>query len=88
MSAKDIYNSHSRGRAGGPANLMLVTPSDATDLPFVTQWVYLANTGTLKVTTAGGQTLTTPTMKDGWHLLELSRIHATGTTATGIMVGW
>jgi hypothetical protein len=65
-----------------------VTPSDASDLASVTQWVYLATAGTLTVTTRGGETLTTPSMLAGWHLMELTRIHATGTTATGIMAGW
>ena len=86
--ANDGFNKVARGPAGGPGNLALVTPNDAADLAHVTQWVYLAAAGALRVTTRGGQTVTTPPMSAGWHLMELSRIHATGTTATGIMVGW
>lgn len=88
MSAIDSYKSNARVPAGGPANLAIVAPSDTQDLAHVSQWLYLATGGTLGVTTRGGQTLTTPTMSPGWHLIELTRIHATGTTATGIMVGW
>ncbi len=88
MSAQNPFDHHARSRAGGPANLALVSPDDASDLPFVSQWVYLETGGTLAVTTAGGQSLTTPALSAGWHLMELSRIHATGTTAAGIMVGW
>jgi hypothetical protein len=88
MPASDSHRSTARVPAGGPQHLALVTPSDTTDLDHVSQWVYLAASGTLRVTTRGGQTLTTPPLAAGWHLLELTRIHATGTTATGIMVGW
>jgi hypothetical protein len=88
MAATDRFKLTTRGPAGGPQHLALVTPSDTQDLANVSQWVYLATAGTLRVTTRGGETLTTPSMPAGWHLVELSRIHATGTTATGIMVGW
>ena len=88
MPAIDVFGSNMRGPAGGPANLALVTPSDSEDLSHVSQWVYLGTAGTLGVVTRGGQQLTTPSLQAGWHLMELERITATGTTATGIMVGW
>ena len=88
MAAVDKFQGISHTRAGGPANLVLVTPSDSADLSNVSQWVYVGVGGALKVTTKGGQTLTTPTLAAGWHLMELTRIHASGTTASGIMVGW
>lgn len=88
MSAVDSLHGRPYTRAGGPANLALVTPSDSADLGHVSQWVYIGVAGAIKVTTNGGQTLTTPTLAAGWHLMELTRIHATGTTASGIMVGW
>ncbi|WP_434287489.1 spike base protein, RCAP_Rcc01079 family [Celeribacter sp. SCSIO 80788] len=88
MPAIDDFQGRAPARAGGPANLALVTPNDSTDLSHVSQWVYVGAAGALKVTTKGGQTLTTPTLIAGWHLIELTRIHATGTTASEIMVGW
>lgn len=88
MAAINSYKHLAYARAGGPPNLALVTPDDATDLTHVSQWIYLGTAGTLQVTTLGGQTLTTPSLHAGWHLMELTRIHATGTTASGIMVGW
>lgn len=88
MAASDRFRLNTRGPAGGPQNLALVTPSDATDLEHVSQWVYVEAAGTLGVVTRGGQTLVTPVLAAGWHLMELTRIRATGTTATGIMVGW
>lgn len=88
MPAPDPFHGQARSRAGGPANLEVVTPSDEADLSHVCQWLYLATGGALAVTTRGGQTLTIPQLHAGWHLLELSRIHATGTTASGIVAGW
>lgn len=88
MTIIDPYKTSARGRAGGPANLSVVTPSDTETLSHVCQWVYVGQSGALHVTTAGGQTLVTPVMNQGWHLMELRQVHATGTTATGIMVGW
>ncbi len=88
MAAIDNFKSHARTPAGGPVHLAIVAPSDSQDLVTVAQWIYLATAGALRVTTSGGETLTTPVLLAGWHLMELRRIHATGTTATGIMVGW
>lgn len=88
MAPSDRFKLTTRGPAGGPQHLAIVTPSDTEDLVNVSQWVYLESAGTLSVTTRGGETLVTPTLSPGWHLMELNRIHATGTTATGIMVGW
>ncbi len=88
MSAKDHFRTQNRSRAGGPSHLINVAPDDMTDLPFVTQWIYLSVQGALTITTSGGETLTTPSMQAGWHPIEVSRIHSSGTTATGIMAGW
>lgn len=88
MPASDRFKLTTRSPSGGPQRLALVAPSDTEDLAHVSQWVFLETAGTLRVTTRGGDTLLTPVLPAGWHLLELRRIHATGTTATGIMVGW
>ena len=88
MSAIDKFNSSARGRAGGPHHLELATPSDSTDLPFVTQWIFVTVAGSLRLTMASGAQVTIAQFPAGWHMLEVSRIHATGTTATGIMVGY
>jgi hypothetical protein len=88
MPASDRFKLTARSPSGGPQHLALVSPDDGADLPHVSQWVFLATAGTLSVVTRGGESLVTPVLPAGWHLLELARIRATGTTATGIMVGW
>lgn len=77
------------GGSSSPANdAALVTPSDTVDLPAVPKGVYIATEGALRITMLSGTTLTTPTLHVGWHPLKVTRIFATGTTATGIMVAW
>lgn len=88
MPALDAFKKHARTLPGGPMHLQNVTPDDAQDLSHVAHWVYISVAGTLRITTNGGETLTTPEMAAGWHLMEVARVFATGTTATGIMVGW
>lgn len=88
MPAIDAFKKHARTLPGGPMHLQNVTPDDNQDLTNVAHWIYIAVAGTLRLTTNGGETLTTPEMVAGWHLMEIRRVHATGTTATGLMVGW
>lgn len=88
MTAHNPFKDRQASRAGGPTNLAQVVPDDTQDLPVVSQWLYVGNAGALTVTTVGGQTVTFPTIHAGWHLLELSRIHATSTTASDMVVGW
>ena len=70
------------------SNLALVTPSDSEDLAFVTRAIYVGAAGAVRVTTLGGQTLTTPELSEGWHPIRVARVWATGTTASGIMAAW
>ncbi len=91
MAATDTYKGHPGVSPGGPRNLALVTPNNSVDLTMVSQWVYIGTAGVLVCTPAehaDDDPVTTPTMIAGWHLMQLKRIWATGTTATDIMVGW
>jgi hypothetical protein len=63
-------------------NQVAVTPSDSTDLPDVTRAIYVSTGGTLKYTPVNGSALTI-TVYDGQLLpFAVSRVWATGTTAT------
>lgn len=91
MAATDDYISQATGLDSPLANLALVTPSDTVDLAHVSRVIYIGAAGTLAVTTEGGETLTIASgmLNAGMpHKLRISRVFATGTTATGIMVGW
>lgn len=66
-------------------NIAAVTPNDTTDLAVFAQSLYIEGAGNIVVITSGGQevTLAVPanfTLRN----VEISRVKATGTTATGI----
>jgi len=70
-----------------PTRVKNITPNDSSDLPFVASAVRVAVGGTLRVTSTGGDTETIPGLLDAELLvLEVTRIHATGTSATGITI--
>lgn len=62
-----------------------ITPNDATDLAEPTLSLYIGTAGTLKVTMLDGSVVTYPALAAGRHPLRVSRVWATGTTATGIV---
>ncbi|WP_349294656.1 hypothetical protein ABEB22_21055 (plasmid) [Thioclava sp. 'Guangxiensis'] len=64
-----------------------ITPDDGADLSQVTRGIYLGQAGDLRVTLAGGQTVTFTNMAAGGiHGLRIRRVWASGTTAAD-MVG-
>ena len=68
-----------------PAQLVFdVTPSDTTDLSEVTTALNVATPGTVRVTTLAGS-VTDVSVTPGYAFpLRVTRVWATGTTATGI----
>lgn len=81
-------NNRYAGLAQTPADpastLIDVTPSDTTDLSDVTSALNVATPGTVRVTTLDGS-VTDVSVAPGYAFpLRVTRIWATGTTATGI----
>lgn len=65
-------------------DLVPVTPDDANDLALSARAIRVGTGGTLRITTASGQVRNT-TVTDGEVLLvQVNRVHATGTTATNL----
>ena len=65
-------------------DLVPVTPSDDDDLEVSARALRIGTGGTLRITTAKGNVRNT-NVDDGEVLLvQVTRVHATGTTATGI----
>jgi hypothetical protein len=90
-AAVDTYKGFWRGMTAPAQRVAVVTPDDANDLPAVTRFVSLAVAGAVKVTTRGGDTVVIPSgalMAGVQHRLEVTRVWATGTTATGIVAYW
>lgn len=69
----------------GPATDALpVTPDDATDLPMVAIALYVETGGMVVVDTVAGETRTIAVADFSILPLGIGRVHAAGTTATGI----
>lgn len=63
-----------------------VTPDDNTDVEFITRYLYIGGAGDVSLVTKGGSTLTFSGLTAGTLLpVRVSRVMATGTTATNIL---
>lgn len=66
-----------------------VTPDNSNNLPVACRSLRVAVSGTVKVTTVGGETVTITAVAAGERLpYECVKVFATGTTATGITAEW
>ena len=62
-----------------------ITPDDATDLPSVTRALMVASAGSVAVSLRNGDTITLPGLTPGViYPLRITRVLASGTTATGL----
>jgi hypothetical protein len=69
----------------GPAHdIVPVTPNDGADLPDVAVALYVETAGTLRVTTVSGNTRDLSVADFAIVPVGITRVHATGTSATGI----
>lgn len=88
MSALDTYKNVYPGLESPITRAAEVAPDDATDLPYVTRALHVGAGGDLRVTLSGGTTVTFAGLSAGWHPIRVARVHATGTTAAGIVGAW
>ena len=88
MPAEDTFVNHSVGADGPAAHAAVVTPSDGTDLGFVTRALIIGTAGNLAVVTDGGETVTIPNVPAGILPLRVSRVKSTGTMALNITALW
>lgn len=71
-----------------PQNAAAVTTSDTNDLSYVSKSLYIGVSGDVTVITAVGQTVTLKSVPVGMQQIRVSRVKATGTTATDIVAWW
>lgn len=88
MPAIDTFKSFTPGISDPVAHAAEITPSNGADLPHVTRVLYLGGAGDLRVTMADGSLVTFAALSAGWHPIRVSRVHATGTSATNIIGAW
>lgn len=66
-----------------------VTPDDGADVAQVSRGLLVGTSGAVRVTMEGGATLTIPALTAGViHPIRVTRVHATGTDATGVHIFW
>jgi hypothetical protein len=85
----DTFEGLATGMASPANSAAEITPNDTTDLSTFSRAVYVGGAGNLRVTMLGGQTVTFSNVAAGTMLpIRVSRIWATGTTATLIDTVW
>lgn len=85
----DPFANDQRGLGSPIANCATVTPNDGTDLTTSGRGLWVDVTGNVKFTTVNGDTDTLSAVAAGvWHPIRIRRVWATGTTATGIHIGY
>ena len=70
--------------SGPGIDYLPVTPDDATDLPDVAASLYVEGAGQVAFVSVKGQSRSVAVPDFGWVICGVSRVLATGTTATGI----
>ena len=76
-------------RASDPAyHAATVTPSDTVDLLAASTAIFVGGAGNLRVRMLGGEVVVFIGLPVGWHPIRVTRVMATSTTATNIVVVW
>lgn len=85
----DEFQSYREGLSDVADNAATVTPNDSADLSTTARALYIKTGGDIKVTTAGGNTVTFESYPSGtWLPVRAARVFASGTTASGIVAVW
>lgn len=81
----DLFENYTQGLESPATRMMEITPSDTTDLAFVTRAVTTETAGHLQVVTAAGDTGRIFIAAGVPFPIRVRQILATGTTASGIV---
>lgn len=85
MSNQNPFDSDGGNLTGLPRGMVSITPSDSVDLDNVIIGLDCTGTeGDVSVVTAKGQTITYPITNSKMLVCGITRVNATGTTATGL----
>lgn len=86
MPITDPYSAHAASPSSPARRAESVTPSDTVDLNAVAKSLYVGGPGDVRVLPAGGGTAVTLSAHPiGYLPVQVSRVLATGTTATAIV---
>lgn len=86
MPATDQQSGMQEGMTSPADNAAAVTPSDSTDLTYISRALYVGTGGNIVVTMMGGGDVTFSNVQDGTFLpIRVSRVKSTSTTASNIV---
>ena len=89
MPATDSFSRYQTSGSDPACNAVLVSPSDSTDLTYVTRAVYVGTSGNMKVTMQDSGTVLFTGVPAGTTLpIRVTRIWSTTTTASTILALW
>ena len=89
MPAYDPFSTHAESVTAPISNAVAVSPSDSADLSHVSRMVQIGGDGDLSVVMRAGQSVTFRGLTAGQVLpIRVTRVLATGTTATDIVACW
>lgn len=80
----DPFDGHSQSLESPATIVLQLSPDDTTDLPMPSRALNAAQEGTVRVTTTGGTTATLYIAAGICLPVRVTRVWATGTTATGL----
>jgi hypothetical protein len=84
----DQWSTHSTGIDGPANNAAVVTPNNSTDLTYASRALVVGVAGTITVDMVGIGTNIELTVEAGVLPIRVTRVYATGTTATNIVALW
>ena len=84
----DIFRRHSGGLESPGLHAAEVLPDDGTDLAYTSRALHVGIGGDVRLTMAGGETVTIRNVAAGMLPIRVQRVFATGTTAGDIVALW
>jgi hypothetical protein len=85
----DTFKNHTRSLTSPPEHAVAILPQDGADLAVVTRAIYVGAGGDVAVRMLDGTTVTLTNVPNGTLMpLRVSRVLATGTTASAILGFW
>jgi hypothetical protein len=89
MAAIDLFASHNEGLSSPASHAAPVTPSDDTDLGYVTRYLWVGGVGDVEVIMLDGTTVVLLAVPSGSLLpIRVSRVKDANTAATSIVAIW
>jgi hypothetical protein len=84
----DHFQNHVSGLEAPATAAEAISPDDSADLPTIPRALYATGAGEVTVTMINGNTVTLPILAGTPLPVRVSRVWASGTTATGIVGVW